>query len=270
MKKGKILFTDLDGTLLADDGSISPENKRAIGRMLANGDHIVLSTGRALSSGEKIAKRLGLIAPGCYMIAFNGSVLYDCYKKEILYKKAIPLPLVCRLFEKAHKAGLHIQTYDKTYVLAIEHTKELDYYLERTGMEYRLLPDISALAEEPCKVLLVSLKSRAELETFQRENGLWTKEELSSFFSSDKYLEYCPVKVNKGAAIQELCGILDIPTECAVAAGDECNDISMLHAAGIGVAVKNAVPQAKAAADYITKRDNNHAAIAEVIEKFFF
>ncbi len=74
--------------------------------------------------------------------------------------------------------------------------------------------------------------------------------------------------MDKGAAVLQLCRILGISPEQAVAVGDESNDISMIKEAGIGVAVKNAVSAAKEAADYITQNDNNHDAVAEVIEKF--
>ena len=61
--------------------------------------------------------------------------------------------------------------------------------------------------------------------------------------------------------------MLSIDIQNAYAAGDERNDISMIEAAGVGVAMKNAVEEAKAAADYITENDNNHDGIAEVIDK---
>lgn len=54
----------------------------------------------------------------------------------------------------------------------------------------------------------------------------------------------------------------------SLSAGDENNDISMIKSAGIGCAVANARPEVKAAADYVTERDNNQAAIAEIIKKF--
>jgi len=65
-----------------------------------------------------------------------------------------------------------------------------------------------------------------------------------------------------------LTKMLNLPLDCTVAVGDEENDIAMLNAAHIGVAVKNATPEVKAAADYVTEHDNNHNAIAEVIERF--
>ena len=61
---------------------------------------------------------------------------------------------------------------------------------------------------------------------------------------------------------------LNVPIEHTVAAGDERNDIPMIQAAHVGVAVKNGHKELREAADYVTERDNEHGAIAEIIEKF--
>ena len=66
----------------------------------------------------------------------------------------------------------------------------------------------------------------------------------------------------------EFCKFFGIPIEQTIAVGDEWNDVSMIRAARVGVAVKNAVEAAKEAADYVTRQDHNQDAVAEVIEKF--
>lgn len=269
MQQGKILFTDIDGTLLSDDMTVSAGNRKAVEKALEQGNYVVVATGRPVKSGKAIVERLGLTMPGCYMIAFNGSVLYDCHGDRVLYEETIPLPHIRRLFEEAQKAGLYIQTYDQTDILTERKTRELEYYSGRTGMSYRIIPHLKQeLKREPHKALLIHLESRQKLEEFQKANECWTKDILDSFFSSNTYLEYCPAGVNKGSAILRLCSLLDIPIEHTIAVGDEWNDISMIQAAHIGVAVKNAVEAVKEAADYVTEWDNNHDAVAEVIEKF--
>ena len=62
--------------------------------------------------------------------------------------------------------------------------------------------------------------------------------------------------------------MLNLPSDCTVAVGDEENEIAMLNAAHIGVAGNTATPEVIAAADFVTEHDNNHNAIAEVIERF--
>lgn len=269
MKGNRILFLDLDHTLLNDDKSISEENRAAIHQALEEGNYVVIATGRAVESGRIVVRDLGLTKPGCYMIAYNGAVLYDCSADRILYDKTIPVQDVLYLFDRAKEAGIYIQTYNKNGVLAEKHTKELDYYVKNSRMSYRLLDSLAQqLEEEPHKVMLIDLESNERLQQFQKEYAGWAEGKMTSFFSCMEYLEYCPHGVCKGAAIGYLCSLLNIPQEFTVAVGDERNDISMIEAAGTGVAVANAVPQAKAAADYITEQDNNHAAVAEVIRKF--
>lgn len=269
MQAGKILFVDLDATLLSDDKTVSKGNRLAIRKALDQGNYVVVATGRPVESGRIVVKELGLTMPGCYMIAFNGSVLYDCSADRVLYNKTVPIHYVYQLFEKARQAGIYIQTYNQMEVLTEKHSKELDYYTKHTKMRYKLLPDVVAgLEEEPHKVLLISLEDQKLLEDFEQENAAWAEGKLNSFFSSTKYLEYCPIGVSKGMAIEYLCNFLNIPIENTIAVGDERNDISMIKAAHIGVAVQNAVDAAKEAADDITENDNNHDAIAEVIEKY--
>ncbi|MBO5373312.1 MAG: HAD family phosphatase [Lachnospiraceae bacterium] len=269
MRDSKILFVDLDATLLSDDKIISAKNRQAIHSALNAGNYVVVATGRPVESGRVVVKELGLTMPGCYMIAFNGSVLYDCSADRVLCQKTIPIQYVYQLFDKAHRAGIYIQTYNQAEILTEKHSEELDYYIARTKMKYKLQQDVSmALEEEPYKILMINLENRQILEEFQRTNAAWAEGKLTSFFSCNEYLEYCPLGVSKGAAVEYLCRFLNIPIEHTIAVGDEKNDISMIKSAHIGVAMKNAVEEAKEAADYVTENDNNHDAIAEVIEKF--
>lgn len=265
----KILFVDLDATLLRDDKSISEKNRKAICAMLRDGHYIALATGRPVESGRTVVRELGLTLPGCYMIAFNGSILYDCSADRILLKRSLPIDVVQELFERAKRAGIYAQTYNSTDIITERHTKELDYYRGKSKLSYKLSENVlDVLDEEPQKVLLIALDHKDRLMKFQRENMAWEHGKCSSFFSCREYLEYCPLGTSKGTGVEYLTRILNMPKDCTVAVGDEQNDISMLKAAHVGVAMKNGIREVKAAADYITQNDNNHDAIAEVIEKF--
>lgn len=272
MSEKKILFTDLDGTLLSDDGTVSQENKTAMQQALKQGHRIALATGRPLCSARKAVKELGVASSISYILAFQGSVLYDCAADRVLYGFTIPLPFVDRLFDAAKGAGIYIQTYDQSHVLTRSAAKELAYYTRKTGMAYRLLPPegpvSDAVKEAPNKALLIDLAGGQALEQFQKEQEHWTKDGMHAFFSCREYLEYCPIGADKGAALHKLCALLDVPVSQTVAVGDERNDVSMLKAAQIGAAVQNASPAAKRAADYVTERNHNQGAVAEVIKAF--
>lgn len=265
----KILFVDLDATLLCDDKTISERNRNAIQQMLAEGHYIALSTGRPVESGRIVARELELKQPGCYMLAFNGAVLYDCAADRILLKRSLPVEVVQELFERAKKAGIYAQTYTNTDIVTEHHTKELDYYRRKSGISYKLSENVlDLLEEEPQKVLMIALEHKERLIQFQQENLSWEKDRCNSFFSCPEYLEYCPLNTNKGTGAKKLMQILNIPQTQTVAVGDERNDLAMIKTAHIGIAMKNGTKELKAVADYITENDNNHDAIAEIIEQF--
>lgn len=73
--------------------------------MLEAGHYIALATGRPVETAREVARELGLNTPGCYMIAFNGAVLYDCAADRVLLKRSLPIEIVQELFDKAKTCG---------------------------------------------------------------------------------------------------------------------------------------------------------------------
>lgn len=269
-KRKKALFLDLDGTLLADDKSVPEVNRTAIERMLDAGHSVVIATGRPLSSAVLQAERLGLTSPGCYLIAFNGGVLYDTSAGKVIYKTAIPLEAVERTFREAERRGMHIQTYRGDRVVTVPRfdDRELELYCARILVQKEIIPDIGCLGEDPVKMLIIDLEDRDRLQSFRD----WVNEELGSeldtFFSNSEYVEIVPKGLNKGSAILRMAEILGMDREDTVSAGDEANDTAMIKAAGTGCAMANAVEAVKECADYVTVLNNNEGGVAEIIDRF--
>ena len=199
----KIFFIDFDGTLMRDDKTISDKNREALRNAVDQGHYIALATGRAVSSGRRIAKELELTRPGCYLVAYNGGTIYDFSADCILSNKRLPIEYAEYLLREATEAGIHIQTYSDTQVLAAERNKELDFYVKKTGMPCRITGNLnSMLYEEPPKMLLIDLEHKERLEAFQQAHAEWEKGKCSSFFSCKEYLEYCPLGANKGYGVE--------------------------------------------------------------------
>lgn len=268
-KHTKILFTDLDGTLLNDQKEVTAGNQAAIDRALEQGHKIVVTTGRPLASGVHIAERIGLTRKGCYVIAFNGGQIYDPFHKETIYGKTLSKGVAKSLFQMALDRGLHVQSYSDTSVLVMEDRPELHYYIDRSTVPYEIVPDVdAAFPFDPYKILLVGLDNRPELEKYQRECLDPLKGTVRSFFSTEYYLEVAPEGVSKGFAIKWMCDYLGIPLENSVAAGDAPNDVEMLRAAHVGAVMCNACEGVAEHGNYVTERNNNHDGVAEIIERF--
>lgn len=267
--KAKILFTDIDGTLLDDKMEIPAPNRIAIKKLIQEGHKIVLTTGRPLSGTIGQAKKLGLTFDGCYIIAFNGAEIYDTYRKETLYKCRIPLDTVARIFAICEKHNVHVQAYDNTHVLAKENNAYLERYCREIVCESKIDAKLPySLTEEPSKLLLLSYDDHDKLCEMQRLILDAEGDTVDVFFSSKDLLEVVLKGTNKGAAIRRLCNLLDIPLENSVGAGDGNNDIPLLETAYVGAAMKNAVDSVRKAASYVTELDNNEGGLAEIINKF--
>ncbi|MBQ4240380.1 MAG: HAD family hydrolase [Oscillospiraceae bacterium] len=266
----KALFLDLDGTLLTDDKQIPEGNREAIYRMLEQGHSVIIATGRPLVSAVLQAEKLGLTSRGCYIIAFNGGTLYDSFEKKVIYRLTIPLEIVTKVFAEANKRGIHIQTYrdDKVVVEPAGDDDIVRQYCSKIIVEHEVIPDIRMLDEEPVKMLIIDMNDPAPLEEFRQWVASWGDDVLDTFFSNDQYVEIVSKGLNKGNALLQMAEILGVDRENTISAGDAGNDLQMIEAAGLGCAMSNATDEIKAAAGYITERNNNECGVAEIIDRF--
>ena len=268
----KILFLDLDGTLLNDRKEITPGNRGAIEKAIAMGHRVVVTSGRPLKSALIQAERLGLAGEGCYVIAYNGAVIYDCSQRREIFRRALDMASLYEVFDEARRRNIHIQAYDGDDTVVIESRCDAaiaQRYCAAIDLDFRVVEDIhGGLSAPSVKALMIDFEDHEPVADMEQWVLAHMRERVDCFFSSRYYLEVVPVGMSKGEAVRAMCRVLDVPLENTVAAGDEANDVTMIRAAGTGVAMSNAVAEAKAAADYVTERDNNHDGVAEIIRKF--
>ena len=267
----KMIFLDLDGTLMDDSKNIPEYNMSAIREALKQGHKVIICTGRPLCSAKKLFPVLGMEQEGCYAITFNGGLIYDIFHEKTLFKQTLPLEYVRYIFQKAEEHGIYMQTYSSDAILCQIDMKEGQDYSQRLKIEREIVPDVFEVLgdEEPCKTLAIADGyDHKRLEAFREVFADWCDKKVDIFFSCNEYLEFVPVNISKGAAVRFLAEHLNIPIENTIAVGDAENDIPMIEAAGLGVAMKNASNDIKQYADYITKLDNNQGGVGEVIRKF--
>ena len=266
----KILFVDLDGTLLNDKKEVTAENMDAMKKAGSMGHAIVVTTGRPLCSAVKQIRKLGLTYEGCYAITSNGALIYDSFKEETIYLTGVAKDCVREAFDEAYKFGIHPQTYSDTCVVCEQDNECIQFYANSTLAPYEVHENVmDTLENDPIKILFIDLHDKSKLERFREHMEGWSKEhDIDMFFSCDQYLEFLPKGVNKGSGIRFLSDYLNIPYENTIGAGDAENDITMLTAVALPCVMKNAHSDMYAYGKYITKRDNNNSGVAEIIEKF--
>lgn len=282
----KILFTDLDGTLLDDNKDISAEDLSAIRKMIEAGHKFVMTTGRPLTSVKKLAEKYGFMEAGFYLVSFNGGLIYDCGAKKPILTRRISVEDVKFIMDAAFSSGMHAHTYAGDLVVSEHETEQLktycrlmqmdyvvvddirDYFAGKTGCDAAPTAPINVVVKPPIKVNIITPFDHSSLESFRAEMRKATAGKLFDVFSKPEMLEFSHLQSNKGDAVRFMADFYGVPMGDTIAVGDEENDCPMIEAAGIGVAMANASQVVKDAADYVTERDNNHSGIAEVIEKF--
>ncbi len=263
MKKfdGILICTDLDGTLLRADKSISPENLEAIEYFMSEGGYFTFITGRMPFYVRDIYETVKPNAPiGCV----NGGGIYDFHDERYLWTREMPRS-VAELIEYAHAAmpeiGIQISTFEKAYFC--NDNEAMKRFRALTGLP-NLTCRLEDIREPIAKILFGDTreeninKLKALLDAHARAN------EFSFIRSEYTLYEILPKGTSKGCILPRLSEILNIRPERIAAVGDYNNDVAMLREAGVGIAVSNATDEAKAAADYITVSNEEHA-IARII-----
>ena len=168
----KILFLDLDGTLLNSSREVSPGNRAALEQALGLGHKVVINTGRPLHSAIIQNDRLGFHQEGCYVVSFNGGMIYDAYREKLVYSHCLPLDRAKAILALCNHRNIHVQTYDREDVLVEPRWDDglLQKYCGRILMHYRVLPSFeTGLTQEPPKVLAVSEEDHPALEQLRQE-----------------------------------------------------------------------------------------------------
>ena len=121
------------------------------------------------------------------------------------------------------------------------------------------------ITEPPSKMIAIELHDHDKQERFRKALQEMVGDKLTLLYSNPYYMEIFPSEAGKGSAVKRLADILEVDIRDTYAAGDEQNDISMIEAAGTGIAMINGTDIVKESADVITESDNDHDGLREFI-----
>ncbi len=237
MQKIQVIFSDLDRTLLRDDKTLSPFTLGILARCRARGIRFVPATARPPRSLEN--ELAGLNWDGA--ICHNGGVaLLD---GRIIWEQGIAPqtagPLLRALTVRFPQHGLSAEIAGQLYA---------NFDASRLWPGVASTPtDFSELPALPCEKLLIELHSPADAAALKA----LLPETLALTVAEGTLGMIQPRGVEKGRAALALCKRLGVPPAETAAFGDDLNDIPLLRACGVGVAVENALPAVKAAADAV-------------------
>ena len=266
-----VLFTDLDGTLLLNDSTISPEMRESLHNLTDIGHVLVLTSGRPLPSILERIDSLGLAGlHNLYVIANNGGILYDYSERKIISEKKLDRELIASVVRMAKEENIHVHAYTDREIVGFEDDDEMKFYRRRIHMPFIATDDIAGVCREgTCKVQIISLTDHDALERMRSVIDSVLSDRVDMVFANNEYLEVLPKGIDKGRAIREMTDYIAMPLSHTYAAGDAENDLGMIKAAAHGIAMANACDKLKGAAGIVTEKDNDHAGLLEVISRYF-
>jgi Cof subfamily protein (haloacid dehalogenase superfamily) len=227
---------DLDRTILADNLEFSPALVRAVGRLQGAGIAAIVATGRMFASARPYALQLGVTAP---VICYQGALVADPRTGEWLLHRPMTVELAHEVIGAVEAAGFHMNVYVDDRLYVEELNEEAITYATHARLEAHAVGDLRAWLDRPTTKIVVVGEPEA-LDRLQDE--LRARFDSRAFIAKSLpiFLELALPGVSKGSALEFVCERLGIDPADVVAFGDGANDVELLEAAGLGVAVADA------------------------------
>jgi len=268
LKDIKLIVTDIDGTLLNDNGELGQESKKLIKELMNENVIVSLATGRLHSATMDIARELSLNG---YIISLDGAMVKTFADDKTIFESFLKKGNVNKAIEISENLLINIALCHAASIYYTEYNSVIPSLLSKYGAFYTQVDSyhdyISGTLEIVCSSdMKSSIKQMEEKFNFPYSFGCNT-----SYFRSKKnenifYLEIRKAGSSKGKAVARLLTHLSVnPWQTAVI-GDWYNDITMFQTKAIKVAVANAIPELLNTADIITTKSNREDGTAEFFE----
>lgn len=286
----KLIAIDLDGTLLNSNGIVSNETKKILQEIIEKNIKIVLTSGRMIDSIKAIAEEIG---GQKYLIAGNGSIVYDIEKQQILYKNFLTKEKVLDVIKICEENSIYYNIYTENEVLTTALKYNVLYYHkenanreEKDRTKINIITDMYEYVQnserddylkiticDENKMIFNSIIRRIkqvkdvdvlEVEHMSKKSIMQGTEIIELSYS---YTEVSAQNVDKWEAIKYILERESIQTEEVIAIGDNINDKKMIENAGLGIAMKDSTPAVTQTANIITDETNNSDGVAKALKR---
>ncbi|MEI8376901.1 MAG: Cof-type HAD-IIB family hydrolase [bacterium] len=257
----KLLALDIDGTILKKDYTLSQNVKNAVKKAVNVGVKVVLVTGRMHSATTFIAEELELDAP---IITYSGALVQDLQK--VFCQNLIPDSLAKQVFKELRTFDVQTNLYIEDEIFSEVETDTLIEYCEKRKLQYKIKSFDEFINIQANKILAIGKTPEATNEVLEYLQSKFPND-LCVVKSLPTFCEIISKDASKGKAILYLAKNWGIQPDEIMAVGDQDNDIELLKAAKVKVAMGNATEGLKAVANYIAPSVEDDGVV-DAIEKF--
>lgn len=257
----RIVFSDIDGTLLNEQHQMTPLTRQAILDLQPDIPFVIVSA-RSPSGIYPILKEYQFYCP---IIAYSGALILDD-KRNIIYEKAMKLNDVKAIIDYIEKQNYdlswNLYAYDQWFVKDKNDPRIIqeEQIVKASSLEIDLFTcDIS------CVHKILCICHPQSLEIIERDLKAQFPH-CTIMKSSNHLLEIMSEGISKGNAVERMCQLWSIDLKDAIAFGDQYNDLDMLQRVGYGYAMVNAPDEIKKAVERVTD-DCNHDGIYKILKQ---
>lgn len=261
----RLIATDLDGTLLRSDRTVSQRTRETIAAAQAAGITFVIATARHPLTARLFARQAGITG---LAICANGAIIYDLASDQVVARSNLPAATALAVIEAMRAA---IPDVCFALLRGMDFACEPGYVAlasnEDHGRNLALVPqgEASTLLDAPLTKLIIRHPELSPTHLFARLQGLGLNG-FEASLSGAPFVDVVATGVSKAAALATICADLEIDSSEVVAFGDAPNDLAMLEWAGRAIAVANAYPEVLAEVPQRTA-SNNEDGVALAIER---
>ena len=262
--KYKLIASDIDGTLLKDDKSISPRTLSAIKTALEQGAVFVVSSGRSVLFCDYFEKLTGL--RDIPFILYNGARILTGPSHDVTFRQELCPSDALWLVNAGIKAKTTVIVWTNDTLYVNELNSRTQRYKTLALTEPVVFTDPEEVTKNGAsKVLWFDETDRASyLQDILNSGPI--RDHINYFTSDPRFMEIVDRNCSKALALDKLCKMYGIKKEETIAFGDGYNDLPMIEWAGLGVAMANAPAEIKERADRVTL-SNEEDGVAAVIEE---
>lgn len=269
--KYDLIALDLDGTTLNPQNTISPAVKQAVAWAQERGVRIVISTGRIASEAAEFAEILGTKDD---LVAAGGATLFSVAQSTYTMRISIPWEPAVRAAAVVERIGMVSMVYSGEHMLITPYD-EMYFSRYKTNEGFhsnkKVVPSVAEyIANTHLSVDKMFCRSNDPVMLKHAREQICQIPGVRVMSSADDNIEVISPIADKGRALEKLCEQYGISMEHCIAIGDSENDLEMLHAVGMPVAMGNANAAVKEIAKYITEtnaEDGVAKAIYHLLEK---
>lgn len=258
----KMLVLDIDGTIFRKDYTASERVKNTLKKLSTNGIKVVLCTGRMYAATKFIAHELGLKTP---VICYQGGLVKNFYKNsDTLWEKTMNEELARDVISELKKRNIFFNIYINDELMVEEDSRLIQQYVDARNLSYKIIGNCDNIDLTGLNKILAIDDDTAIIENLQKEMAKKYEGKLYVVRSTPRFCEFSNPEATKGNALRFLANLWNIKQDEIMACGDQDNDIEMLLASGIKVAMGNATEDLKKIADYVTETVDNDGVVYAV------